>query len=316
MTAEAIRAERDRRLALWSELRRRGGPDRVEPGLVRELRVHRGQQGVFRDRELTGTLTASGIGIAVGLLHTGSSYADDLFDDGVIYRYPVTSRGERDRNEIAAMKACIQHSLPVFVVITPSPGASTRDVRLGWVTDYDDDSGQLLISFSNTPASAPSAGDDDDARPFELKMSRTTRTATTRLRPGQGRYRFAVFKRYGTSCTFCRITEPKLLEAAHLCPVEENGSDDPRNGLVMCLTHHKAFDAGLLLVNPDSLEVQAGPSVPDLRSIGVTVGSIGQLKQTPHRDALMWVWSKRAPVARVANAPLQRRAAAAAARRR
>jgi hypothetical protein len=29
-------------------------------------------------------------GVAVGLLHTGSSYADDLAEGGVIYHYPQT----------------------------------------------------------------------------------------------------------------------------------------------------------------------------------------------------------------------------------
>jgi hypothetical protein len=286
MTPEAIQTERDRRLNLWHELGRCGGPDRVAPSLVRELRLHRGQQGVFRDQELTASLTPSGTGIAVGLLHTGSSYADDLFDDGVIYHYPVTARGERDRNEIVAMKACAEHTLPVFVVITPSPGASTRDVRLGWVTDHDDASGQLLITFSDGPLLTTMPREDDDARPFELMVSRTICSTTAKARPGQGRFRFAVFKRYGNACAFCSIIEPKLLEAAHLCPVEENGTDDPRNGLVMCLTHHKAFDAGLLLIDPASKEVLPGPAVSDLKSIGVAVVSIGHLRQVPHRDAL------------------------------
>lgn len=315
MTPEVIQAERDRRLLLWNELKKRGGPNRVETGLVRDLRLHRGQQGVFRDQELTGLLTPSGVGVAVGLLHTGSSYADDLFDDGIIYHYPVTARGERDRNEIAAMKACGENSLPVFVVITPSRGAPTRDIRLGWVADHDDDSGQLLISFSDSPLPAAKAGQDDGARPFELKISRTDRTATIRARSGQGRFRFAVFKRYGTACAFCQITEPTLLVAAHLCPVEENGTDDPRNGLVMCLTHHKAFDAGLLLVDPDSREVGAGPSIPDLKSIGVAVAAIAHLKQTPHREALLWAWSRRAPGQGAQNAAQQPHAAGGAARR-
>lgn len=315
MTREAIQTERDRRLGLWHELGRRGGPDRVEPSLVRELRLHRGQQGVFRDQELTASLTPSGTGIAVGLLHTGSSYADDLFDDGVVYHYPVTARGERDRNEIAAIKACAEHTLPVFFVITPSPGASKRDVRLGWVTDHDDASGQLLITFSDTPLPAAMPGEDDDARPFELKVSRTIRSTTTRARPGQGRFRFAVFKRYGTACAFCSITEPKLLEAAHLCPVEEDGTDDPRNGLVVCLTHHKAFDAGLLLVDPASREVHAGPAVSDLKSIGVAVTSIGHLRQAPHRNALMWAWSQRGPGRGEENTAQQQHAGAGASRR-
>ena len=295
MTPETIEAERHRRLALWGELRRLGGPDLVKPSLIKELGIHRGQQGIFRDQKLTSSLTPSGTGVAVGLLHTGSTYTDDLFDDGVIYHYPTTSRGERDRNEIAAMKACAEHALPVFVVITRLPTDSTRDVRLGWVTDHDDASNQLLISFSDVPLQTTDFEGDDDNRTFEMKASRTYRRSSVRTSTGQGRFRFKVFKRYGSRCAFCSITELKLLEAAHLCPVEEGGSDDPRNGLVMCLTHHKAFDKGLLLIHPDTLQLHAGPSVPGLKSIGVAFDSIIHLKQTPHRDALLWAWSKRIP---------------------
>src|SRR5262245_16263603 len=138
MATNEIAAEHERRLALWAQLRQRGGPSRVTPALVRELRIHRGQQGIFRDHTATASLTPGGKGTAVALLHTGSSYADDLCDDGVIYHDPITKRGQRDRNEVAAIKACGALSLPIFVVITPTSNSDTRDVRLGWVTDTDD----------------------------------------------------------------------------------------------------------------------------------------------------------------------------------
>ena len=155
--------------------------------------------------------------------------------------------------------------------------------------NHDDDVGHLLILFSNDQPPAPST---DDARPFALKTSRSNRRTTSRARPGQAQFRFAVFKRYGAACAFCQITEQRLLEAAHLFPAERDGSDDPRNGLVMCLTRHKAFDLGILLVNPDSRGVQIGSSVPDLKTIGVSVTTIRHLKQSPHHDALVWVWDQ------------------------
>jgi putative restriction endonuclease len=292
ITHETIDSERRRRLALWAELKRHSSPDSVAPSLVKELRIHRGQQGVFRDQKLTGTLTDSGTGVAVGLLHTGSSYSDDLYDDGVIYHYPVTSRGIHDRNEIEAIKTCNKHSLPIFVVIKRSPGDLTRNVRLGWVSDYDDDSRQVLITFSDEPPPVSDIGTHDDSRPFTLKIPRSNYRSSIRARLGQRRFRFAVLKRYGTVCAFCRIAVPNLLEAGHLCPVEEGGTDDPRNGLVMCLNHHKAFDSGLLLVHPDTLDVTARSSKQDLKSFGVVFSSIHHLKKKPHRDALMYHWGR------------------------
>ncbi len=48
--------------------------------------------------------------------------------------------------------------------------------------------------------------------------------------------RFSVFKRYGAKCAVCSVSRSEMLQAAHLRPVSEKGSDDPRNGLVFSVT--------------------------------------------------------------------------------
>jgi len=115
--------------------------------------------------------------VTVGLLHTGSSYADDLSDDGVLYHYPAT---------------------------------------------------------------------DPEDQPFRLVEERRTTRRQVEARVGQPRFKFQVFERYGSRCAVCDISAPQLLDAAHLRPKKEHGSDDPRNGLVLCASHHRALDAGLL----------------------------------------------------------------------
>jgi predicted restriction endonuclease len=35
-----------------------------------------------------------------------------------------------------------------------------------------------------------------------------------------------------------------VLECNHLKPYGKRGSNDPRNGLVLCRTHHRAFELG------------------------------------------------------------------------
>ncbi len=129
----SVDLELARREAMWAELIARGGPAGVVPQLVKELRIHKGQQGIFRDQGRTGSLTPTGSGVAVGVLHRGTAYVDDLHDDGVIYHSPKTDRGARDGNEIAALVACRDLQLPLFVVVTPEPGARVRVVHRGWV---------------------------------------------------------------------------------------------------------------------------------------------------------------------------------------
>jgi putative restriction endonuclease len=275
--------ELTRRLHLWQELRAAGGPDGVRPELVKRLRLHIGQQGVFRDLERTATVGRPASGIAVGVLHTGRVYSDDLSDNGLIYHYPVTVRGRRDANEISSIKACREFGLPLFVVITPYPKAPIRNVRLGWVVDYDDQAGQLLIAFGETePEPRPNLSADF---PFRLFETRSTRRTPAKTRPKQWRFRFDVIKRYGATCAVCPVADP-LIQAAHLCSVEAGGSDDARNGLIFCLNHHRAFDIGLLRINPFDLSVSA----PD--SVGVTRKSLEHLPQLPHHEALLWAWER------------------------
>jgi putative restriction endonuclease len=276
-----VMEELERRRRLWAEFRSQTGS--ATPATVKRLKIHIGQQGVFRDLERTRGLSGLAAGIAVGVLHTGRVYGDDLNEHGLVYHYPNTVRGRRDANEIASIKACLNLALPLFVVITPYKGAPVRDVRLSWVVDYDDRAGLFLIAFGeDNQCFAQNASEV----PFSLFEARPIRRTQAKTRPNQWRFRFDVMKRYGPNCAVCPICDSNLLEAAHLCPVEDGGSDDPRNGLVFCLNHHRAFDRGLLRINPHDLSVSAPEALATTRS------SIRYLPQLPHPEALMWTWQK------------------------
>jgi hypothetical protein len=290
--ADVLR-ERERRLALWAQLKASGGPDGVAPELIKSLGIQRGQQGIYRDLERTRHMTTFGAGIAIGLRHTGSSYDDDLGEDGVLYHYPATSRGVRDDQEIQSLKSCAELRLPIFVVITPRPSATVRNVRLGWVADLDDNLKQVLVLFSERRIEPVPPAAALDTEPFKLTTTRSsTKTSLSIQRPGQLQFRHQVLARYGASCVFCPISEPKLLEAAHLRPVAKNGSDDPRNGLVLCLNHHKALDAGLLAVRPHKLEVVTLPMGPQKDALGVQKVSLEHLPLKPHPEAVKWQWEQ------------------------
>ncbi len=280
---ESVQVESRRRMQLWDELRAGGGPNDVRPKLVKRLGLHLGQQGVFRDLERTRGLGGSSAGVAVGLLHTGRVYSDDLSESGLVYHYPDTVRGRRDANEVASIQACREFGLPLFVIITPSPKSPFRNVRLGWVIDSDDLANALLIGFGETP---PQSEVVPEREGFDLIVKRAQRRALTKVRPNQWRFRFDVVKRYGSVCAVCPIDDPNLLDAAHLCPVEAGGSDDARNGLVFCLNHHRAFDRGLLRIDPHELTVHASPAV------GTARASIRHLANLPHPRAMSWAWDR------------------------
>jgi putative restriction endonuclease len=280
--------ERARREAMWASLQAAGGPNGVSPRLLREVGVYGGAQGIWIDADRTRGIDRTG-GITVSLLHTGRHYADELSADGVLYHYPRTGRPPgRDRSEVEATREAGRLRLPVFVV-TPSVPTSSRNVHKGWIEGWDDDAEVFLVTFAEDVPAAPPA--EDGASPFvlETEVTRTNRSVVNR--PNQQRFKFAVLKLYGPACAVCDLAVADLLQAAHLRGKAERGSDDPRNGLVLCALHHVAYDRGLFAIEPTSQDVRVLPNGPDAVQLRLTRRSLHHLPRKPHQEALIYAWS-------------------------
>ena len=285
--------EMDYREQLWEDLLARGGPAGVPRALLRELRIYGGAQGIWVDKARTGGLTEGGTGVTVSVLHTGRHYPDDLTASDIVYHYPRTNRGAaRDKGEVEATKAARHLGLPVFVITPSSKRYSDRDVHWGWVEDWDDKEAVFLMSFGIEPT-APPGPQPRDEDPFEPYANEEAgKAATVLTRPEQPRFRFRVMKRYGGSCALCGISSSALLDAAHIVGKRHGGSDDPRNGLVLCSNHHRALDAGLIAIEPDSTTVRFRPSGPSAQELGVSRDSLKHLHTRPHEDALRLLWER------------------------
>ena len=81
----------------------------------------------------------------------------------------------------------------------------------------------------------------------------------------------------------------EVIEAAHIVPVSDNGSDDSGNGLLLCRNHHALFDMGKWCLDPTSLEVISATG-HDLQSLGVTRSNATHLQLAPSKEALEWRW--------------------------
>jgi len=286
MLGTKLHLENERRKKQWDALLAAGGPKSIAPKTLNDLAIYRGGRGVWFDKNTTADLSGDGAGVAVGVLHTGSSYADDLTDDGVIYHYPSTERAGRDDAEIAALRNAFRLGLPVFVVTHCPSNASRRDVHRGWVTDTDDVSALCLIEFlgESRPA-VPIA-----TTAFRLDANREERKQLAKRLKRSARFSFEVGKRCGWRCAVCAIEIQELLDAAHVRGVAEKGSDDPRNGLILCKNHHAAFDKGLLNFHPDTGAVELTAEL-SMALIAITVNSIPEAIR-PHTDALRWRWER------------------------
>ena len=287
---DLVTQEREYRRTLWSDLVKLGGPKGVSPAELRSLTIYGGAQGIWVDKTRTGSLTQEGIGVTVGLLHTGKVYADDLAEDGVLCHYPDTNRPEgRDSAEVEATKNVGRLGLPVFVITHPNRGSAVRDVHLGWVEDWDDDTGIFLITFGDEPP--PQILEKPvDEEPFVLIDRKPRSKKVVAERQGQQRFKFRVFQRYGRQCAVCGMSIPDVLDAAHIRPKNKRGSDDPRNGLVLCATHHRAFDSGLFTIRPKTLEICYRAKGPSAKALGISHRTIKHLSRQPHHEAVAWLW--------------------------
>lgn len=282
--------ELQRREHLWAELNRLTSPLAAEPSELRSLGIYGGASGIWVDKARTGEVADSGV--AVALLHRGGHYPDDLSDASLLYHYPATDRPPaRDLAEIEATKECGRLRMPLFVVLPSPEGASLREVRLGWVEGWDDESTQFLVSFDPDRAGELIDDDPDQEDEFSAIVERTDRAAPGRVRPNQPRFRLRVFKRYGPCCAICDVEAPDLLKAAHLVPVKVGGTDDPRNGLVLCGNHHDALDKELIGIEPQSLRIEMLGDY-SASELGVVKSDLHHLRAKPHLEALKWLWSE------------------------
>jgi putative restriction endonuclease len=112
-----------------------------------------------------------------------------------------------------------------------------------------------------------------------------------RARGRQREFRTAVLTAQGGRCALCGLDVPVALEAAHVVPKDNDGTDDPRNGLALCAVHHRMFDAHLFGIEPASLRVVVrSPLSPD--QLRISCNSIVHLPQRPHAKALTWRWQR------------------------
>ncbi len=282
----AVITERQRRLDLWRQLQAARSSSGITTTFLKELGISNGQQGIFRDLDRTTRVSGDSYGVTLSVRYTGRVYADDLSDDSMLYHYPVTVRGARDRNEIEATKNARRLGLPIFVNIRLD---ERREVRAGWVEDWDDDAEVFLIAFDASLAAVPIPTRIEE--PFELLVNRKRKYSRASRRENAPKFRFEVLKRYGPVCAVCDMRIPELIDAAHLVPWDRGGADDPRNGLPFCTLHHRAFDARMFAIEPTTRVVHIAPrfSPEDLK---ICRADICHIERPPDDTAIRHVWDE------------------------
>lgn len=117
---------------------------------------------------------------------------------------------------------------------------------------------------------------------------------SVKVRAEQDKFRKEILLTQGERCAVCDLEIRPAIEAAHVIPKEDGGSDDARNGIVLCASHHRMFDAKLFAINPSSLAV-----IPlkgySTEALHIVRPDITQLTHRPHQEALEWRWQHSTP---------------------
>jgi hypothetical protein len=164
-------------------------------------------------------------------------------------------------------------------------GNASRADRAIWAEFESNWESLALASAELKPVVLPAL--EPDVEPY-FPTGETESARLVKIRLVQGFFRDAVLSSYDYACAFCGIAVPGLLIASHIIPWSKDKARraDPRNGLALCGLHDRAFDRGLMTVDPGHkilvskrLKIR---NPPELHLVGLS-GMEGKDCRMPHR---------------------------------
>ena len=249
-----------------------------------------------------------------------------FLDDGRWLMTYSPRAGGLDLSDNRAVMKCMKERVPVGVLLQLTSkadrqhGSTYQVLGLGLVTSYDQVKGVFIIEGADQTALEQVTGViPDEERRYEAQLyARVTNefrpfvkdegvVYTVSAAKRDEAFRQIVLREYDFACAICdmKFRLGNLVEAtaAHIVSKHQHGTDDPRNGLSLCQTHHWAFDKGIFTLS-DSYEIMLGQTVEQAETRNFELLSLNGKPAVlpknevlrPHPDALAWhrehVWVK------------------------
>lgn len=120
----------------------------------------------------------------------------------------------------------------------------------------------------------------NDAQISTVSQERQTTVTNVRKKIRDNSFKSRILTSYSSRCAFCSV-QLKLIDAAHIVPVQHNGTDETSNGIALCALHHRAFDRNLVTFNEEYQIIHSRKNFDKLREIGLDGGAekfIGDLR--------------------------------------
>ncbi len=196
----------------------------------------KGQQGIFKPAGFEEPLSIT--------TTVDSAYTHDPIEGSRVL-YDFVSR-DRD-NE--GLKRCAEAWTPLiyFLQCRKKPTPEYVVFAPVYVVGWDDEARRFLVDLSEQKPGEPVSA-APVARQFRLPSmrpdaSRSFAITTVERRLYQARFRNAILDAYRDRCAVCGLHVRELLDAV---PLSDASEIDVRNGIALCATHHRAFDAKIL----------------------------------------------------------------------
>jgi putative restriction endonuclease len=195
------------------------------------------QKGIYRAAAQRGRAALS-----VNTSHD-SPYDDEETPLGFLYAYRA---GPIDQPDNRALRAAHAVGAPVVYFVGVRPGCY-QALYPCYVAEDRPAERRVLLSVGHMDATLPQPA----AIPLDDELTRRYVTREARVRLHQARFRGLVLPAYDDRCTICRLTEVRLLDAAHIVrDADPAGAAAVRNGLSLCTIHHRAYDQNLVGISP------------------------------------------------------------------
>jgi putative restriction endonuclease len=254
----------------------------LTPNEVRELGIYGGASGVWVDKSRTNALAKEGV--AVGLLHTGRHYDDDIDETGVLYHYPTTQRPEsRDNNEIQSIKNAKTLKLPIFVIRNIG---NRKKIDLAWMDDFDDQLRICILTFHGVNPDANSYRTPQYISSLPLFGPRKKSMVEVLRADRDPFFKFNILKRFQGICLVTEINVTEMLDAAHIIPVANGGTESNENGMLLSASAHRALDSGLWAVNPNTLQIETKSGGPTAQRMKLIITDLSHQAANLNLEAL------------------------------
>jgi putative restriction endonuclease len=193
-----------------------------------------------------------------------------------------------DAAENRWLREAKENAVPFIYFLGISPSVY-RALIPSFVIDWDRKSLSARIAFR--------AEEEADLGTPQTSAERRYALRQVKQRLHQASFRVAVITAYRGRCALSGLREPVLLDAAHIIEDKHEPLGQPvvQNGIPLAKTHHAAFDAHLIGIDPDYkihvsrriLDQKDGPTLEALKRLAANrIHLPSRGKDMPDRDRL------------------------------